>query len=94
MQTTKTSKCHFGVVVFSIVTICKPLRRGIEKTRSEGESQHRPLHVGCGGVSGGQMFPCVLGRQGMDLGVGVVFVLKFSSISALGKALPMHEQWL
>ena len=38
------------------------------------------------------MFSCVLGRQGMDLGVGVVFVLKFSGISALGKALPTHEQ--
>ena len=32
------------------------------------------------------------GRQGMDLGVGVVFVLKFSGISALDKALPTHEQ--
>ena len=45
-----------------------------------------------GGVSGEQMFSCVLGRQGMDLGVGVVFVLKFSGISALGRALLTHEQ--
>ena len=46
-----------------------------------------------GGVYGEQMFSCVLGRQG-DLWVGVLFVLKFLGISALGKALPMHEQWL
>ena len=39
------------------------------------------------------MFSSVLGRQG-DLWVGVLFVLKFLGISALGKALPMHEQWL
>ena len=46
-----------------------------------------------GGVSGEPMFSCVLGRQG-DLWVGALFVLKFLGISALGKALPMHEQWL
>ena len=45
-----------------------------------------------GGVYGEQMFSSVLGRQGMDLGVGVVFVLKFSGISALGRALLTHEQ--
>ena len=67
---------------------------GYQKKQGPRENHSIGPYTLGGGVSGGQMFPCVLGRQGMDLGVGVVFVLKFSGISALGKALPMHEQWL